>query len=69
MRLKLVRRRRDEMVRTRRWSLVLFSVLPGVYAFLAITQEQWWWWLAEVVFLAFLAYLVTRPRRTTTRGP
>lgn len=63
----LVRRRRDEMVRTRRWSLVLFSVLPVVYAFLAVTQEHWWWWLAAVVFLAFLAYLVTAPGRVERR--
>ena len=63
----LVRRRQDEMLRTRRWSLVLFSVLPVIYVLLAITQQQWWWWLAAVVFLIFLAYLVTTPGRVERR--
>jgi hypothetical protein len=63
----LVTRRRNEMLRTRRWSLVLFSVLPVLYVFLAITQEQWWWWLAAAVFLVFLAFLVTAPRRAERR--
>jgi len=63
----LVKRRRNEMLRTRRWSLVLFSVLPVIYVLLAITQKQWWWWLAAVVFLVFLAYLVTAPGRVERR--
>jgi hypothetical protein len=63
----LVRRRRDEMLRTRRWSLVLFSALPVLYVLLAITQKQWWWWLAAMVFFIFLAYLLTTPGRVKRR--
>jgi hypothetical protein len=63
----MVTRRRDEMLRTRRWSLVFFSVLPVLYVLLAVTQKQWWWWLAAVMFLVFLAYLVTAPGRAERR--
>lgn len=62
----LVRRRQDEMARTRRWSLVLVSVLPVLYVVLAITQSRWWWW-AAVAFLVLLAFLVTAPGRAERR--
>ncbi len=62
----LLERRRDQVRRTRRLSLVVFPVFVLLYVVMAITRS-WWWWLAAVAFVGFLVLTLTTPARLDRR--
>lgn len=58
--------RQEELQRTWRRSVVIFSVFVAFYVVLALTEE-WWWWLAVLLFLGFLGMSLTAPSRLRRR--
>jgi hypothetical protein len=62
----LLQKRRDETVRTMRWSITVFVGALVLEAFLAITRSPWWW-LGAALFLGFLIWSVTTPARMDRR--
>ena len=58
----LLERRRETMVRTRRWSVWVFGVGSVLYVVLALTGS-WLWWFCAAAFLVLLVLtLVSVPR-------
>lgn len=62
----LLQRRRDNMIATRRWSLIIFAAAIVLYVVLAVTQT-WLWWFGAALFLLFLALTLTTVPRMDRR--
>lgn len=62
----LLRRQRDSMLATRRWSVVVFGAAIVLYVVLAFTQT-WLWWFGGALFLVFLVVTLTSVSRMDKR--
>ena len=62
----LLQRRRDAMVATRRWSVIIFAAAIVLYVVLAVTQT-WLWWIGAALFLVLLVLTLTTVPRMDRR--
>lgn len=63
---ELLQRRRDNMIATRRWSVIVFAAAIVLYVVLAVTQT-WLWWFGAALFLVFLVLTLTTVPRMNKR--
>lgn len=62
----LLQRRRDNMIATRRWSVIVFAAAIVLYVILAVTQT-WLWWFGAALFLVVLVLTLTTVPRMDRR--
>ena len=62
----LLRGRRDNLLATRRWSIIVFGAAIVLYVVLAVTQT-WLWWFGAALFLVFLVLTLTSVSRMDRR--